>query len=80
VIISIFAIRGMASVLAHVTPHRVAGITLPPADATPLFFIDVLALSGTLEKKFCYLFAATKLLTHVSHRAAKLSASLILSC
>ena len=36
-IISIFVIWEVASVLAHVTTHRVAGITLPPADANTTF-------------------------------------------
>ena len=34
----IFAIWGPASVLAHADPHCVTGITLPPVDATLLFF------------------------------------------
>jgi hypothetical protein len=39
VIISIFVTREVAAVLAHVTTHRVAGITLPPADANTLFHL-----------------------------------------
>ena len=34
----IFRIRGVVSVLAHANPHRVTGITLPPVDASELFF------------------------------------------
>jgi len=34
-IIPIFVPREVASGLAHVPPHRVSGITLPPDDATP---------------------------------------------
>jgi hypothetical protein len=33
----IFAFRGLATALAHVGPHCVTGIALPPVDATSLF-------------------------------------------
>jgi len=36
-IILIFGSRGLASVLAHASPHSVIGLTLPPIDANTLF-------------------------------------------
>jgi hypothetical protein len=47
----IFASRGEASVLAHVLPHSVIGLTLPPIDAT--LFINMAGLTDWLEKRFC---------------------------
>ena len=47
-IIPIFVSREGASGLAHVPPHRVSGITLPPDDAT-LFSLHVL-LDRTVKK------------------------------
>jgi len=37
---SIFVNRVKASMLAYAFAHRVAGITLPPADANPNLFIN----------------------------------------
>ena len=46
----IFGLRGRASVLAHVLPHSVIGLTLPPIDANT-FFIKLVGLSDWLEKR-----------------------------
>ena len=46
----IFGLRGRASVLAHVLPHCVIGLTLPPIDANT-FFIKLVGLSDWLEKR-----------------------------
>jgi hypothetical protein len=54
----IFAPRGLAAALAHVGPHRVTGIALPPVDATfgVLFSIVSLAVSErTRENKIIVL-------------------------
>ena len=48
-IIPIFVFREGASGLAHVPPHRVSGITLPPDDATP-FFIARLTCKAVKKK------------------------------
>jgi hypothetical protein len=45
----IFAPRGLAAALAHVGPHRVTGIALPPVDATCLFSIVTLAVGREYE-------------------------------
>jgi hypothetical protein len=60
----IFAFRGSASVLAHVEPHCVTGITLPPVDATPFFHcLFGCAFSERTRKKLVklllFIFAAT---------------------
>jgi hypothetical protein len=43
----IFASRGLAAALAHVGPHRVTGIALPPVDAT--IFGSIVALAAARE-------------------------------
>jgi hypothetical protein len=45
----IFAPRGLAAALAHVGPHCVTGIALPPVDATRLF--SIVALAAAREHK-----------------------------
>lgn len=47
----IFGLRGWTSVLAHVWPHSVIGLTLSPIDANTLF-INSVGLSDWLEKRF----------------------------
>jgi hypothetical protein len=52
VIILIFGFGELASVLAHVSSHRVPGITLPPGDAKS-FFHCCLRLDWGCEEKNC---------------------------
>ena len=48
----IFDPREESSGLAYDSLHCVPGLTLPPGDANfTLFFINVLSLTGSLEKK-----------------------------
>jgi hypothetical protein len=47
----IFGFRGLTAALAHVDPHCVAGIALPPVDATSLFHCSSGCMRENEEKK-----------------------------